>query len=86
MAAVNVDSLIKRFPEVQLAMLVDSPPAGAQWLHEVKFDGYRLLGYSAGGQSSLRTRNGNDWTSKMPSLARELAAFPIESLGSMERS
>lgn len=72
MATANVQSLIDRYPEVQLATLVESPPTGGDWLHEVKFDGYRLLGYSAGGQSCLRTRNGNDWTSKFPAIATDL--------------
>ena len=43
-----------------------------QWLHEIKFDGYRLLGFLAGGEVSLRTRNGLDWTSKFPSVAAAL--------------
>ena len=41
-------------------------------MHEIKFDGYRLLGFAAGGNSRLRTRNGKDWTKKFPSLASAL--------------
>ena len=37
------------YPEVQLATLVDEPPQGEEWLHEIKFDGYRLLGFVSGG-------------------------------------
>ena len=72
----RLQQLIKRFPEVQLATLADQPPAGSGWLHEVKFDGYRLLGYRAGEAVSLRTRNGNDWTAKFPSIAAELKRLP----------
>ena len=52
------------YPEVQLATLVDEPPQGEEWLHEIKFDGYRLLGFVSGGAAALRTRNGKDWTGK----------------------
>jgi bifunctional non-homologous end joining protein LigD len=64
--------LMQRYPEVQLATLVDKPPEGTQWLHEVKFDGYRLLGFVAGGAPRLRTRNGKDWTERFPSLVMAL--------------
>ena len=37
--------LMKDYPEVQLATLVSVPPEGASWVHEMKFDGYRLLGF-----------------------------------------
>src|SRR5262245_12149128 len=57
--------LVQLYPEVQLATLVDQPPQGPQWLHEIKFDGYRLLGFCKGSQC-LRTRNGKDWTTKFP--------------------
>ena len=41
---------------------VATPPEGDEWLHEIKFDGYRLLAYVFGGASRLLTRNGKDWT------------------------
>jgi bifunctional non-homologous end joining protein LigD len=68
----SVKQLAHLYPEVQLATLVDTPPEGAQWLHEVKFDGYRLLGFVSQGTPLLRTRNGKDWTGKFPSLAAAL--------------
>jgi bifunctional non-homologous end joining protein LigD len=55
------------FPKVispQLATLVDKPPTGKQWLHEIKFDGYRLLIFKKGKTVKILTRNLNDWTSK----------------------
>jgi bifunctional non-homologous end joining protein LigD len=53
-------SLIKQYPDVQLATLVKAPRKGNEWLHEIKFDGYRLLGFVARGAVMLRTRNGKD--------------------------
>lgn len=64
----------------QLATLADAPPAEpAQWLWELKFDGYRLLARIDKGSVCLFTRNGNDWTDRMPGLAADLARLPIES-------
>lgn len=65
----TLNALIKRYPEPQLATLVDAPPEGDGWLHEIKLDGYRLLGFVSGGTARLRTRNGKDWTVKFPSLS-----------------
>ena len=64
---------MKEYPDVQLATLVDAPPEGDQWLHEIKFDGYRLLAFLADGEVRLRTRNGNDWTHKFPSIYASVA-------------
>jgi bifunctional non-homologous end joining protein LigD len=64
--------LIQLYPEVQLATLVDTPPEGQQWVHEIKFDGYRLLGFLSDGAVRLRTRNGNDWTDSFPAVAAGL--------------
>jgi bifunctional non-homologous end joining protein LigD len=61
-----------QYPEVQLATLVDTAPTGDKWVHEIKFDGYRLLGFVAGGETRLRTRNGNDWTESFPAIAASL--------------
>ena len=62
----------------QLASLMREPPAdAADWLWELKFDGYRLLARIDGGRARLFTRNGLDWTARMPELARALAALPV---------
>lgn len=74
----GLNALMKRYSEVQLATLVATPPEGAQWLHEIKFDGYRLLAYVFGGASRLLTRNGKDWTNKFPSLSSALEKLPIK--------
>ncbi|MDP9519508.1 DNA ligase D [Pseudomonas putida] len=55
----------------QLATLVDTPPSG-DWRYEVKFDGYRILARIEGDDIRLFTRNGHDWSSKMP---RQIAAL-----------
>lgn len=68
----GLEQLLRLYPVVQLASLVDQPPQGTEWLHEIKLDGYRLLGFSVRGVACLRTRNGNDWTAKFPSLAASL--------------
>lgn len=74
----DLRALIERYPEVQLATLIDTPPEGAQWLHEIKLDGYRLLGFVSGGVPRLRTRNGNDWTESFPSLAAALGTLKVK--------
>jgi bifunctional non-homologous end joining protein LigD len=72
-AQMALSALVKKYPNVQLATLVDAAPEGDQWLHEIKFDGYRLLGFLSGGEVCLRTRNGQDWTLKFPSITAALA-------------
>lgn len=62
----------------QLATLVDDAPKSGSWLWELKFDGYRIVARINDGEARLFTRNGNDWTSKLPHLARALAALPIQ--------
>jgi len=73
-------SLIERYPDVQLATLVDNAPEGDQWVHEIKFDGYRLLGFLAEGDVRLRTRNGKDWTPKFPVIAAAMRKLKCDSV------
>ncbi|MCO5101381.1 MAG: DNA ligase D [Burkholderiaceae bacterium] len=65
--------------EPQLATLVEAAPTSGVWSWEMKFDGYRLLARVADGDVRLITRNGNDWTQRMPSLARAVAALGLRS-------
>ncbi len=65
--------------EPQLATLVDTAPASGAWSWEMKFDGYRVLARIDGGDVRLITRNGHDWTQRMPSLARAVAALGLPS-------
>jgi len=62
----------------QLATLVDAPPKGGGWAYEIKLDGYRILARCEGGKVKLLTRNENDWTAKMQSLAREVARLRLK--------
>lgn len=65
------------FPLVapQLATLRESPPAGDHWLHELKWDGYRLLVQIQAGKARLRSRNGLDWTEDYPEIVAALEAL-----------
>src|SRR5438874_1302563 len=63
----------------QLATLADKAPDGEEWLHEIKYDGYRLLAHIEHGKVRLVTRNGLDWTGKFAALARALAELPVNS-------
>src|SRR5439155_11925534 len=63
----------------QLATLVGKPPDGAEWLHEIKYDGYRLLARIERGKARLTTRGGLDWTTKFPTLARCLGELRLDS-------
>jgi len=56
-----------------LATLTDALPSGPDWLFEVKWDGYRALGYVRAGDARLVSRNGNDLTGRFPGVARALA-------------
>jgi bifunctional non-homologous end joining protein LigD len=56
-----------------LATLADKLPAGDDWVYEVKWDGYRALGYVRGGEPRLVSRNGNDLTQRFPDVAKALA-------------
>lgn len=62
----------------QLATLATGVPDG-QWIYELKFDGYRMLARIDKGKATLFTRNGNDWTSKMPQLAAALGELGVKS-------
>jgi bifunctional non-homologous end joining protein LigD len=58
----------------QLTKLVDQPPDGPEWLHEIKFDGYRLHARVDHGAVTLLTRTGLDWTHKYPAIAKAVTA------------
>jgi bifunctional non-homologous end joining protein LigD len=64
----------------QLAFLKDRPPEGSNWIHEIKYDGYRVLAAIAGNEVRLYTRSGQDWTQKFKPLARAFAGLCIQAL------
>ena len=59
-----------RFIEPQLASLVDQPPEGKHWIHEIKHDGYRSQVLVERGEARVFTRNGYDWSDRYPSIVR----------------
>jgi len=62
----------------QLATLVDRPPKGGDWSYEIKFDGYRVMTRIEGGVATIFTRNGHDWTERMPRLADACNALQVD--------
>ncbi len=63
--------------ELQLATLVDAVPEGDEWLHEQKFDGYRILAHRDGARVALLSRRWKDWTAAFPTVAEAVAALPV---------
>ena len=64
--------------EPELATLVSETPTGDDFIHEVKFDGYRVLARLKDGTAQLMTRGGEDWTERMPQLAEALPKLKAE--------
>ena len=64
------------FEEPQLATLVDEVPTGNSWIHEYKYDGYRLLLSVGEGVATAWTRNGKDWSDKFKALVKAAAKLP----------
>jgi bifunctional non-homologous end joining protein LigD len=62
--------------DVQLATLTKNAPHGDQWLHEIKYDGYRMICRIDGGQVAFVSRNHKDWTNRMPFLTDAAKALP----------
>lgn len=63
----------------QLATLAVDVPTSGDWLYEIKFDGYRMLARIDEGEARLLTRNGHDWTAKMPALIKVLEQLDLKS-------
>src|SRR5258707_5608945 len=59
---------LPQFVSPQLATLVKEPPAGDQWVHELKFDGYRMLCRIDRGRVTFLSRNEKDWTQKFQNV------------------
>src|SRR5262249_19906392 len=66
-----------RFIEPQLPTLVDQPPEGADWIHEIKHDGYRTMLVLERGKACAYTRNGHDWSDRYSGIIRA-ARTPVE--------
>lgn len=64
------------FVKPQLCQLVDRPPSGEDWLHEIKFDGYRMQLRVERGEARLLTRSGLDWTERFQTIAVAAGRLP----------
>ena len=62
----------------QLAALVKTPPAGDGWLHEIKFDGFRIGCRVRKGRVTLWSRNGKDWTAAFPEVVKAVEAMALD--------
>lgn len=77
-AADSKDSILPDSIKPELATLVESAPEG-DWRYEIKFDGYRVMARVDNGSVQLFTRNGHDWTHKLPRQAEAIARLGLES-------
>ena len=64
------------FIEPQLPTLTDQPPQGANWLHEVKHDGFRTILVIDRGTVRAFTRNGHDWSGRYPRIVAAAKGLP----------
>jgi bifunctional non-homologous end joining protein LigD len=69
-------SALPEFVPLSLATLYDQPPAGAEWLHEIKFDGYRMEARLNDGDAQLLTRKRQDWTHRFEPVAEAVSRLP----------
>ena len=67
---------LPRTQPLALAMVVETPPDGDEWLHEIKHDGYRIVARIEEGEVRLVSRNGKDWTKEFPQVARAVGRLP----------
>jgi bifunctional non-homologous end joining protein LigD len=69
---------LPKFVQPELATLVERPPEGDRWLHELKHDGYRMLARLEQRRAQLLSRNARDWTQSFPDVAAAVARLPAE--------
>lgn len=67
---------IPSFVDPQLCRAVDRPPLGEPWVHEIKFDGYRMQLRVVEGRAGLKTRKGLDWSERFPRIAADAGVLP----------
>ena len=63
----------------ELCKSQETPPEGDDWLHEVKWDGYRIVATVVGGKVRLWSRNAIEWTAKVPELVKAVASLKLRS-------
>src|ERR1700719_191751 len=69
-----------KFIDPMLLLRTDKLPEGAEWLTELKLDGYRSLAIKTGGKVQLRSRNDNDFNGRYPGIVKALAPMPDETV------
>jgi bifunctional non-homologous end joining protein LigD len=69
---------LPRWIAPQLSKLVEKAPTGPQWVHEIKFDGFRMAARIERGKVQLLTRSGLHWTAKYPATAAAFAELPVK--------
>lgn len=74
----TVDTSFPESVSLALARATERPPRGDDWVHEVKFDGYRLAATTRDGEVRLLTRNGLDWTDRFVTVAEALSDLDVE--------
>jgi bifunctional non-homologous end joining protein LigD len=67
--AIGIKAPYPGFIEPALATSIDKVPSGERWIHEIKFDGYRVQVHLANNGVKVFTRRGNDWTKRFKKLA-----------------
>ncbi|MBE0703416.1 MAG: ATP-dependent DNA ligase, partial [Afipia sp.] len=78
-APAKVARSVEQLPDFiapQLCKSVSRPPTGSEWIHEIKFDGYRMQLRIEDKKATLRTRKGLDWTAKFPAIEKAAAKLP----------
>src|SRR6195952_27038 len=75
-AAIGVKAPLPGFIEPALATSIEKVPSGNRWIHEIKFDGYRVQLHVANEAARVFTRRGNDWTDRFKKIAND--AFLIQ--------
>ncbi|MDB5583977.1 MAG: ligase [Bradyrhizobium sp.] len=75
-ATKRTKSAMPDFIAPQLCETLARPPSADGWIHEIKFDGYRIQMRVQDGEATLKTRKGLDWTAKYPAIARSASALP----------
>src|SRR5438094_2728849 len=75
-----VTKIKARFIDPMLLLRKDKLPEGADWLYEIKLDGYRALAIKSGGTLQLRSRNDNDFSARYSDITAALQSLPDETV------